>query len=408
MKIGLLSFRIAGLDGVSLEIKRWKTILGRMGHCITPIAGELDEPGILIPPLSFATPENNHLRQLLANDVNYPKVEKKAFELADEIEKELTRAFTKNKFDRLIVSNIFSLPIHFSLAIALEKVIGNFQIQTVSRNHDFWWERKSYLKENWLPFFTRYFPPPENPLITHITINHIAQAEFKKRTKMDSLIISDTFDYANKDLLISDDYSKRWKNDFGLKQNDIVFVQATRIVPRKKIELSIELVKRLANPNIVLVVCGQAGDEGIDYIEHLKRLAKGSQIRAKFIGDYIGSQRETKNGINYYTLWDCLRNCDLMTYPSASEGFGNQFLEAVYFKKPIFINRYPVYKTDIEPLGFKTIAINGKITLKTLEDVKNILGSLQLQEEIVEGNFKIAEKHFSFEATQRKLEKLGF
>lgn len=53
MKIGLLSFRIAGTDGVSLEIEHWRKILLKMGHEVVLIAGELDRKGILIPEVHF-------------------------------------------------------------------------------------------------------------------------------------------------------------------------------------------------------------------------------------------------------------------------------------------------------------------------------------------------------------------
>jgi len=44
-----------------------------------------------------------------------------------------------------------------------------------------------------------------------------------------------------------------------------------------------------------------------------------------------------------------------VTYPSHYEGFGNAFLEAVYFGKPWLWNTYAVYARDIDPLGFKPL-----------------------------------------------------
>jgi len=36
------------------------------------------------------------------------------------------------------------------------------------------------------------------------------------------------------------------------------------------------------------------------------------------------------------------QHVDFITYPSLYEGFGNAFLEAVYFSKPILINFFGV------------------------------------------------------------------
>ncbi len=406
MNIGYLSFRIAGTDGVSLEAERWKIILERMGHKVTFIAGELDQSGILIRKLHFSHPEIYEVHEALINlQTDYDKFEKTIFTQAGEIEGELRQIFKKIKFDKLIISNVFSLPIHFPLAVALERVINEFKIETISRNHDFWWERERYLKSDCLEFFKRFFPPVNNN-ITHVTINKIAQKELFERTGINSQVIADSFDF-NSNLNNPDSFSNCFRSDFNLNESDIIFLQATRIVPRKNIEASIELVKKLNDPRIILVMAGFSGDESGDYLEKLKNQAKKAQIRTKFIGSQVKANREIKDGLKFYTLWDAFINCDFTTYPSTFEGFGNQFIEAVYFKKPILVNRYPVYVSDIEPLGFETVAINKKITKKTVEKVRNLLNNPSEVKKMVEKNYSLAKKHFSFEATQKKIEKLG-
>ncbi len=156
------------------------------------------------------------------------------------------------------------------------------------------------------------------------------------------------------------------------------------------------------------MVAGYSGDEGRDYLSHLRGLIGRTGIRARFIGDRIGARNSFRNNQRIYTLWDCFENCDLTTYPSRVEGFGNQFIEALYFKKPVFLNRYQVYQNDLEPLGFETITINGRLTKKAVEQVKRVLANKKLQKKMVETNFRIACRHFSFEAVQQKLAELGF
>jgi hypothetical protein len=65
------------------------------------------------------------------------------------------------------------------------------------------------------------------------------------------------------------------------------------------------------------------------------------------------------NNHDQLSLWDVYPHADFITYPSLYEGFGNAFLEAIYFKKPLLINRYAIFVRDIEPKGFDLITMDG-------------------------------------------------
>lgn len=58
-RIGFVSTRISGTDGVSLEIEKWAHVLEAMGHTCYYVAGQLDRPAertFLIPEAHFAHP----------------------------------------------------------------------------------------------------------------------------------------------------------------------------------------------------------------------------------------------------------------------------------------------------------------------------------------------------------------
>ena len=407
MNIFFLSTRISGNDGVSLEAVRWRNILTREGHKVTFVAGELDRAGILIPELHFQWPEVVRLHdKVLYEKNNYKKVEKEIFELAGKIEGKLRELFNNGeKIDLLIVANVLSLPMHFPLAVALTRVIEEYKIPTIARHHDFWWERERFLRSSMFPFFEKWFPP-NLPNLRHVVINSITQKELKKRFNLSSEIIPDTFDFES-DLNKFDSYSKKFRKDFGISTNDLVFLQATRIVPRKRIELSIELIKKLNNPRSVLVVAGKDEDEAGGYERKIKKLAKDSKIRALFIGNFVNSKRKIKaSGRRVYKLWDVFVNSDFITYPTMLEGFGNQFIEATYFKKPIIVTPYEVYKKDIRPLGFEVIEMPDKITDEVLNSVRNLIEDKNKVKEITEKNFEIGKRNFSYEATKNKINKV--
>ena len=411
MRVAFIATRISGLDGVSLEVDNWRKIFEKRGHSTVLVAGNLDRRGILIPELNFQAPNIFKIYEnVIESRVSFGKVEVKVFELAGRIEGLLRKSLGNGSLpDMLVVPNVFSLPVHFPLAVALERFIREYNVPTIARHHDFWWERERFLKSTCFPFFKRFFPP-DVPQIKHITINSLARSELFKRTRIKSDVIWDSFDFSANPCL--DSYALHWREDFGISGDDIVFLQATRIVPRKRIELAINLVKKLRDPRIVLVIAGHAGDEGYEYLKRVKLLAKSSGIRYRFIGKYVNSRRRLvdsfvngeRNKRRIYTLWDCYLNSDFVVYPTKVEGFGNQFVESVFFKKPIILTPYPVYEKDIKPLGFKAIEIDESLGAVSLARVGEALKNRKRWQKIAEENFSLGKRFLSFEWVESQLE----
>jgi glycosyltransferase involved in cell wall biosynthesis len=118
----------------------------------------------------------------------------------------------------------------------------------------------------------------------------------------------------------------------------------------------------------------------------------------------VGDCRATNEaGEKIYTLFDIYPHADLVTYPSLYEGFGNAFLEAIYFRKPVVVNAYAVFARDIAPLGFQTIEIPQLISNRVVEQTREILHNKTLREEWAEANYKLGLKYFSHAVARRKL-----
>ena len=65
MRIGFISTRLSGTDGVSLETEKWSNVLRRMGHETFFCAGELSgyaAGGALLPKLHFTHSRNYGLQ----------------------------------------------------------------------------------------------------------------------------------------------------------------------------------------------------------------------------------------------------------------------------------------------------------------------------------------------------------
>jgi glycosyltransferase involved in cell wall biosynthesis len=101
----------------------------------------------------------------------------------------------------------------------------------------------------------------------------------------------------------------------------------------------------------------------------------------------------------HYSIDDVYHAADLVVYPSGYEGFGNAFVEAIYFKKPIVLNRYSIFIEDIEPYGFDVIPFDGFVTLQTVKQIEEMLEPKKLSE-ATEKNYKLGQTHFSYEVLE--------
>ncbi len=93
----------------------------------------------------------------------------------------------------------------------------------------------------------------------------------------------------------------------------------------------------------------------------------------------------------------------MVAYPSTYEGFGNAFLEAVYYKRPIICNRYAIYRTDIEPCGVRPILFDGFPTDDTVTEIRRVLDDAEYRREMVEHNYDVSSEFFSYEVVAEEL-----
>jgi mannosylglucosylglycerate synthase len=182
-----------------------------------------------------------------------------------------------------------------------------------------------------------------------------------------------------------------------------LILQPTRIIQRKGIEHAIELTRRLGLP-AELVISHAAGDEGTDYEKRVREFAALLHVTVNFESAIVGDARGvTPEGRKIYTLGDVYPQADLVTYPSAMEGFGNAFLEAIYYKRPLVVNNYSIYETDIKPKGFKVIEFDGYISQATLEHTRHLLKHPEEAALDADENYKLARRFYSFNMLERRL-----
>jgi len=97
------------------------------------------------------------------------------------------------------------------------------------------------------------------------------------------------------------------------------------------------------------------------------------------------------------------RQADLVTYPSREEGFGNAFLETIYYRRPIVMSAYEIFKTDIQPKGFEVVAFEEIISDKIVQEAQDLLTDPDRVAHMVEQNYQIARRHYSYAVLQKRL-----
>jgi glycosyltransferase involved in cell wall biosynthesis len=407
--IGFISTRLAGTDGVSLESSKWAEVFQQSGHKCFWFAGALDrkpEYSFHVAEAHFKTEQNQWINQRVFGQKGREQpVTQTIHDLRSHLKRQLHKFIRKFKIDVLIAENALTIPLHVPLGLAITETVAETQLPTIAHHHDFYWERVRFSVNAVGDYIQMAFPPKLNN-IRHIVINSAAQEQLALRTGIASTIIPNVLDFENPPK-VSKKRTNVFRESIGLASDDHMILQPTRIIQRKGIEFAIELVKELNNSHNKLVVSHEAGDEGFEYAEWLQEDARQRGVDLRLVSTRISDP--IHNHVNHqdqYTLWDVYPHADFITYPSLYEGFGNAFLEAIYFKKPMLINRYANFVRDIEPKGFDLVIMDGFLTRKTVEKVRQVLESAERREKMVNTNYEIATKYYSYGVLRRWLKTL--
>ncbi len=428
MRIAVCHFRYGMLDGVSLEMEKWARALERLGHAVLITAGE-DPTGEahILPELSLSGAAGIRRNAFGELSRHTPPELMDEIECRAELVAEKFRGFlSREGVDLLVVENVWSLPANIPAALGILRAVESLGLPVVAHHHDFWWERDIYRPA--CPeigeLLAEVFPPPY-PEAVHVVINSLARDELRRRRGIEAVVIPNVMDFGVR--FGVDDFNADLRKALGFSPEDIVFLQATRVVARKGIEIALELIRcfreevlpHLTIPGkgnrVVLFLPNLIEDEL--YHGKLVRHAEKIGVEAVFAPERFGAERRTEGGRKIYSLWDAYTIADFVTYPSLYEGFGNQFLEAVAAKLPLAVFEYPVFAVDIAPHGFRYVSLGREyrrdgeglavvpeeVLRRATREVGEILVDPARREEMVERNFALGQENFSLERLERDL-----
>jgi glycosyltransferase involved in cell wall biosynthesis len=377
-----------------------------MGYEVHLLAGEVDPlrpDAKLVPPMHFSYPPAARVTAAAfdpASDATAVRAE--IDRLAGQLVPVIEQWMSAHHIELLVVQNAWAIPMHLPLAVALRRVVEGIGVPAIGHHHDYWWERERF-RETVVPEVLEAAFPPDLPHVRHVSINSLAARELRRHRGIASAVVPNVFDFSDGRPRPHPAMRRQMRAELGMGDRGLLVVQPTRVVPRKGIELAIDLVGRLRDRHAVILITSPAGDEGLDYLVELERRAELAGVRLRYAADRFAPDFDGRPVRPAHTLHDAYLAADLITYPSLYEGYGNALVEAIYYGKPVVVNRYSVYEADIRPLGFRFIEIEGAITPATVRAVRQALANPRRQARIARHNFELGKRYLSYEVLERRL-----
>ena len=291
--VAIVSFRLGGIDGVSVEAAKWAWAAEQLGHRVTTVAGE--------GPVDHRLPG-------LAIDAADPPT-------ADDVEAVLAGA------DVVVVENLCSLPLNPAAASVVAAALRGRP--AVLHHHDLPWQR---------PHLADRPGPPDDPAWRHVTINELSRRQLAERG-IDAITVYNAFD--------ADPPPGRRepaRAALGLSSSDRLVLQPTRGLVRKNVAGGLAVAEAAGATYWLL---GPAED---GYGPELDRLLAGARCPVRH-----GAPPGTTGPV---TMADAYAACDAVVLPSTWEGFGNPTVESAVHRRPLAVGWYPVAR-ELAAFGFR-------------------------------------------------------
>ena len=294
-RVGFVSTRFAGTDGVSLETAKWATVLERLGHTCFYFAGECDRPpdrSLVVPEAFYRHPEIHALNALaypagsmatlgpgdvpsgsLPDRPPYARprdLTHRLHVLREMLKRELHAFADRFGIELLVVENASTIPLNLPLGLAISEFIAETGIPTIAHHHDFHWERQRFLVNCVSDVLASAFPPG-HPSIRHVVINSVQARELASRHGLTARVIPNVMEFEAPPEPTTVPVAEI-RRELGIAPGELLLLQPTRVIPRKGIEHAIEFTRRLGRP-ARLVISHASGDEGPEYEQRVREYA---------------------------------------------------------------------------------------------------------------------------------------
>lgn len=333
----LLSCRLGGTDGVSVEAGKWEWAFRVLGFTTRRIAGQIcDEPrphDVVLPGFAIDAPAGDADGRRLATAIDGA--------------------------DLVVVENLCSLPINAEASYAASDALARHPGRVVFHHHDLPWQRDELAAFRGLP--------PDLPGALHVVVNDRSRHELAARG-IAARTVRNAFDF---DAPPGERGTTR--AEFGFADADLVVLQPARAIPRKNVpgglRFAEELAGLVADRRVVYWLTGPAED---GYDATLAQVIAATPLPVAF-------GRAVRPA-------DAYAAADVVVFPSTWEGFGNPVIESVVARRPLATYQYPVLD-EIVAEGLRVFSVG---------DPAEIAGWLEASDPaILEANRELARRDFS-------------
>jgi glycosyltransferase involved in cell wall biosynthesis len=230
--------------------------------------------------------------------------------------------------------------------------------------------------------------------IVHITSTESAKQKLSEKRKIQSKLIPNTMDIDK--LQKIDDFNKDFRKSFGIKEDQLIFLQPTRVKRNKFVERSIKLVAEINDitkkDNVLLITGSPVYSRG-NYFEEIVKKMKKQGVNVIFANDRIFLGRHKNPEQKFYSIHDAYLHADIVIYPTAGDAFGNPVIESVAYNKPLVVNSFPNLNEFIDK-GFKFVVMDEKVDAEVVSDTYELIANKKKANEMVENNFDLLKKNY--------------
>jgi len=308
-RVCIVSHRLGGHDGVSVEAAKWHVAFTSLGWGVTRAAG------------AFVDTVGSTDVEVAGLWARYPGTPPPAADVA--LISNLCRTH-----DLLVLDNVGSLPTAPAAAIEFETAALTTSTPTIVRHHDPAWQTPRFTAPD-----ARVFPL-HHPGMMHVTINTRTAGEFLCRYPDLGAAGAITTVYNSIELQsVQAGEREATRQRMNIGRDDVLIGHPARNIARKNIpaalRLAAELHRRLRRP--------------IHY----------------WLTDPGGDVGEPPAGVTVHRGWvgvaaDLYAAADLIALPSDWEGFGLPVIEAAAALRPTATHNYPVL-AELHRLGLRTL-----------------------------------------------------
>jgi glycosyltransferase involved in cell wall biosynthesis len=367
----VVSFRLGGPDGVSVQAATWGRALERLGFAVRRVAGELaDGPragDVVVPGLAVA-----------AEEAPGPDGQRPATIAPDPAELAAALAGA----DVVVVENLLSLPLNLAAARVLTAVLSELigaGVRVVLHHHDLAWQRPELARLGELP--------PLLPGAVHVAINDFSRRELRERG-IEAVTVRNAFD-----LDAVPGRREETRAALGLGDGDVLVLQPTRAIARKNIPAALRLSEGLAERLGRVVRYWLPGPAEDGYGPVLDRVLAATRLPV-----VRRQPGELRLAGRPGSMADAYAACDLVVFPSTEgEGFGQPVIESVWARRPLAVARYQALD-EILAFGFSFLPV---------DDPQVVADALcRPDPAVAERNLALAQAHFSLPALVERLSDL--